>query len=212
MHNKPARGVRIAAVSNAGYETVGIADAMHGAGYDVVIPKLSEATRKKLVEALARHKLDALVNTRNPLDVTPMATDQAYEDCVRVLLGADEIDAAIIASVPLTPAMLTTPDEIEQPGSLAERLSKLGREIRKPFVAVIDCGPLYNSMARMIRSAGVPVFRSGDQAVRSFGLYLCHRAAHTRTVGQPSAKTPVSKVVPTIESAGASPSVQPTEA
>lgn len=212
LHGKPARGVRIAAVSNAGYETVGMADTIRGARYEVTIPMLSEATRAKLVEALALHKLDKLVNARNPLDLTPMATDQAYEDCIRVLLNAAEIDAAVVAAVPLTPALLTTPDEVEKPGSLPERLSRLLREIDKPLVAVIDCGALYDPLARMIRSAGVPVFRSGDQAVRSLGLYLCHRALRASSQAQTPVEAPASKVVPMEPGKAAPAAREPTKA
>ena len=71
--------------------------------------------------------------------------------------------------------MLTTPDEIEQPGSLAERLSTLLADAEKPLAAVIDCGPLYDDLVRKLRAGGVPVFRSADQAIRSLGRYLCHR-------------------------------------
>lgn len=176
LHDKPVRGRRIGAISNAGYETVGMADSLSGARYEVTMPRLSEATTAKLKEALARHKLDALVNARNPLDLTPMAADQAHEDCIRVLLAAEEIDAVIASFVPLTPAMLTTQEEITKPGSMGERLPKLLAEADKPLIAVIDCGSQYDELANMIRAGGVPVFRSADQATRSLGRYMCHRA------------------------------------
>lgn len=176
LHDKPVRGRRIGAISNAGYETVGMADSLSGARYEVTMPRLSEATTAKLKEALARHKLEALVNARNPLDLTPMAADQAHEDCIRVLLAAEEIDAVIASFVPLTPAMLTTQEEITKPGSMGERLPKLLAEADKPLIAVIDCGSQYDELANMIRAGGVPVFRSADQATRSLGRYMCHRA------------------------------------
>lgn len=195
LHGKPVKGRRIGAISNAGYETVGMADAVRGARYEVTMPELAEATRVRLVEALARHKLDRLVNARNPLDLTPMATDQAYEDCVRVLLEAEDVDALVVSMVPLSPATLSTPDEIKRPGSLGERLPKLLAEARKPLIAVVDSGSLYEPLVRMIRSAGVPVFRSSDQAIRSLGRYLCHRASD-RTTGAQPVDAPVSKVLP----------------
>lgn len=176
LHGKSVRGRRIAAVSNAGYETVGMADTIRGARYEVAVPALEERTRSALIEILARHKLDKLVNPRNPLDLTPMAGDAAYEDCVRLLLEAGEFDAVVVSTVPLTPAMLTTADELKQPGSLAERIPTLFAKSAKPLVMVIDCGPVYDELARRIRTAGVPTFRTCDQAIRSLGRYLCHRA------------------------------------
>ena len=195
LHDKPVRGTRIGAVSNAGYETVGMADNTRGTRYEISIPALSKNTREKLLAALATHKLDTLVNARNPLDLTPMATDQAYEDCLRVLLASEDVDALVVAAVPLTPALRTTPDEIARGDSLIDRLPRLLREFSKPMVAVIDCGALYDPLAAGIRDGGVPVFRSADQAMRSLGRYLCHRAAR-RAVASPPQSAPADAILP----------------
>jgi indolepyruvate ferredoxin oxidoreductase beta subunit len=212
LHDKAVRGTRVGAISNAGYETVGMADNVRGAHYEVMMPPLSDATRTRLVEALARHKLDRLVNARNPLDLTPMATDGAHEDCLRVFLEADELDAVVTSAVPLSPAMLTTPDEIERPGSWAQRVVALFAAARKPMVAVIDSGALYDAEARMIRTGGVPVFRSGDQALRSLGRYLCRRAARRNPPGNPPTSVPADTVVPMSERKASSVPREPTSA
>jgi len=178
LHSKrPAAGwpvvPRLGCLSNAGFETVGMADATFGQDYRVEMASLSETCRARLREVLATHKLDKLVNARNPLDVTPMATDQAYEDCLRVLLESPEVDAVIASFVPLSPAMLTTPTEITCAESVAQRLPKLFAAAGKPLVVSVDSGPLYEPLVRSLRSAGLPVFRSADQAVRALGRYLC---------------------------------------
>jgi len=92
-----------------------------------------------------------------------------------VMLESPEVDALVMSFVPLTPAMLTTPDEIAKTGSLVERLPKLFAAAKKPIVVNIDSGPLYEPMVRALRAAGVPVFRSADQAVRALGRYMCQR-------------------------------------
>ncbi|HVP11135.1 MAG TPA: indolepyruvate oxidoreductase subunit beta [Phycisphaerae bacterium] len=184
LHGKEVRGPRVGAISNAGYETVGIADAIVGPKHRVELPKLSEKTAATLTRVLAKHKLDRLVNVRNPLDVTPMATDEAWEDCIRALMDDPEIDAIVAAAVPLTPNMQNMPDEIERPGSIAQRLPALFRESTKPMIAVVDSGPPFDELARSIRAAGVPMFRSADEALRSFGRYLCHRAERAAAVKQ----------------------------
>jgi len=175
LHGKKVGGRRVGAISNAGYETVGMADAILGPRYHVEIPDLSKAATADLSETLTKHKLHTLVNARNPLDVTPMADDQAYEDCVRVFMQDDGLDAIVASFVPLTPEMRTTSDEIGDTDSIAHRLMTLFRESPKPLVVVIDSGPTYEALARKIRAAGVPVFRSSDQAIRSLGRYLCYR-------------------------------------
>jgi indolepyruvate ferredoxin oxidoreductase beta subunit len=175
LHDKPVGGLRLGAISNAGFETVGMADATIGEDYRLDTATLSEASKQRLVAVLAAHKLDKLVNARNPLDVNPMASDQVYEDCLRVLLESPEVDAVVASLVPLSPQMLTTPEEIAQPGSLVERLPKLFARATKPVVVNVDAGSLYEPMVKALRAAGVPVFRSADEAVRALGRYLCHR-------------------------------------
>ncbi|MBU0638467.1 MAG: indolepyruvate oxidoreductase subunit beta [Planctomycetes bacterium] len=203
LHDKEVGGRRIAAISNAGFETVGMADNIHGPRCSVEIPALSDGLRDQLLGVLERHKLAGLVNARNPLDLTPMSSEQVYEDCLRVLLDSDEVDAAIVALVPLTPALLTTPAEIDQPGSLVERLPRVFAESKKPLIVVIDSGSHYDPLARALRSQGVPVFRTCDQAIRSFGEYLCHRtrgatirtaSADARAIGTAPPANPAEKV------------------
>lgn len=183
LHGKEVRGRRIGAVSNAGFETVGMADCIRGTRYEVSMPALSDAAREQLRSVLAKHKLDGLVNARNPLDLTAMATDASYEDCVRFMMNCDEVDAVVVSLVPLAPTVSTTEDELDAPSSLANRLPVLFRETHKPLIMVVDCGQPYDALARRIRNAGVPVFRTCDQAIRSLGRYLCDRAPRMSAEG-----------------------------
>ena len=183
LHDKRVRGNRLGVVSNAGYEAVGAADTVRGSRYRVEMPELSAASGERLTAVLKEHRLDGLVNARNPLDLTPMADDAAYEECVRVLLDAEEIDALIVGCVPMTPQLLTTPAEIGREGSIAKRLARVFHETDKPMVVVVDCSKPYNDFARAVLAEGVPVFRSADQAVRSLGRYLGHRTRWLPQVG-----------------------------
>jgi hypothetical protein len=88
----------------------------------------------------------------------------------------------VVGVVPLTQALKTGPDEVESPESLAARIPKLFAEARKPLIVVVDSGPLYDPLVRALRLAGVPVFPSADQAIRSLGRYLCHRAGKEQPV------------------------------
>ncbi len=176
LHAKRIGGVRLGVVSNAGFETVGMADAILGQRYRLEIAKLAEASAGRLRDALERGGLGKLVNARNPIDVTPMANEATYEESTRALLEADEVDAVIVGIVPLTAMLKTVPGELEADDALPARLGRLFAKTDKPLVAVVDSGPAYEPLARAIRKAGLPVFRSADQAVRSLGRYVCHRA------------------------------------
>jgi len=175
LHGKTVGGVRLGAVSNAGFETVGMADSLRGDGYEVTLAPIGEAGEAALAQVLKAHRLDRLVNARNPVDLTPMADEAAYDAVCAALLERDEVDALIVGCIPLTARLKTTPEEIDQPGSFPEVLAARFAQSDKPVVAVVDAGALYDPMVRRLREAGVPVFRSADQAVRTLGHYLTHR-------------------------------------
>ena len=81
----------------------------------------------------------------------------------------------VVGIVPLTAALKTAPEEIDSEGSLTDRIPRLFAEANKPMIVVVDSGPRYAPLVRALRSAGIPVFPSADQAIRSLGRYLCHR-------------------------------------
>ena len=181
LHGKPVGGVRVGVVSNAGFETVGMADAIQGQRYEVEMATLSPESTKRLAAVLKENRLGGLANPRNPLDITPMAPEEVYEGAVRVMLEADEVDAVVVGIVPLTAALKTAPEELDSEGSLTERIPRLFAEANKPMIVVVDSGPRYAPLVRALRSAGIPVFPSADQAIRSLGRYLCHRAEASHT-------------------------------
>jgi len=183
LGDKSWSGRRLAAMSNAGYEAVGIADSVRGDGWNLRLAQFAEPTRAALRKALADGRIDTLVDVRNPLDITPMANDQTHEDVVRAFLADPDVDVVLCASVPLTPAMATldagVPDSqsIRNPGSLPNRLARVLATASKPIVACIDSGALFDPMATMLEEGGVPTFRSADAAVRTIGLYVEGRLA-----------------------------------
>lgn len=181
LHNKRVRGTRLGAISNAGFETVGMADRIRGPKYEVSLPTLPEATRAQIAAVMEKNRLTGLVNVRNPLDLTPMAGEPAYEGAARAMLECDEIDAILLSAVPLTPALITTPDELTGHESLADVLARLAAKSDKPIAAIVDSGPAYLPFVRRLRDCGIPVFRSADQAMRSLGRFLAHRARPERS-------------------------------
>lgn len=177
LGDKQWSGRRLAAMSNAGYEAVGIADSVRGDSWDLSLAAFTAEARAQLARALADGRIDTLVDVRNPLDITPMASDQTHEDVIQAFLGDPGVDVVLCASVPLTPAMATladgVPDDksIRAPGSLPSRLGRILSASAKPLVACIDSGSLFDPMAAMLEEAGVPTFRSADAAVRAIGIY-----------------------------------------
>lgn len=179
LHRVTVRGTRVAAVTNAGCEAVAMADAVTGPRHAVSLPKWSATARQRLGNIAARHKLDSLVNIANPLDITPAAGDRAYEEFAAAMLDVADVDAVIVSTVPLTPQMKTVADELEDDGALCRRLPALSRAVDKPLVVVVSAGDEYRPYVRRLREGGLPVLRTGDEAMRALGRYLCHRCPAT---------------------------------
>jgi acyl-CoA synthetase (NDP forming) len=173
LRGKRAAGNRLAAVSNAGYESVGMADSIQTNGAKLVLPSFGGRTEEALAKILSDNRLDGLVDVKNPFDVTPMAGDTVFTDMIVEVLGDRGIDAAGVGIVPLTPAMQTlAPGEghresINDPGSIAQLLPGAVSGSDTPVVAVIDSGAPFDPLVEALRAGGLPVFRSADRAVRA---------------------------------------------
>ncbi len=176
LRSKPVEGRRLGALSNAGFECVAIAD--HSA--DFQLAELTPATISALRSLLQQNRLAEIVDVRNPVDVTPIVDDAAFEEAARIVLADENVNVALIGCVPLTSALHTLPpgdshgEDLFSAESTARRLIRLKDEITKPWAAVVDAGATFDDMARLLEAGGVPTFRSADRALRSFGRF-CHQ-------------------------------------
>jgi acyl-CoA synthetase (NDP forming) len=190
LSGKKIAGNRIAAVSNAGFEAVGMADNILGEDFRLELAEYSSETVQKLSALLDREKILELVDVRNPMDLTPMATDEVYESVVGILLDDPGVDAIVTAIVPITPLLQTLPggmvpdESLSSEKSIARRLPRLAAESEKPLVVVVDSGPLYDPLAQALHEGGLPVFRSADQAVWILGKYIKGRIRAARIRGE----------------------------
>jgi acyl-CoA synthetase (NDP forming) len=177
LADKTVRGKRVGLLSNAGFESVIMADSLEN-GTRLDLAPLKEATRKRLTEALAPLGIDKLQDIKNPLDVTPVADDAVFCECARILLEDPGVDCAVVSPVPMTPAMQTlAPGEghtenIFHAGSTSSRLIEIFRSTDKPFVVNVDAGAAYDPLAAHLEAAGIPVFRRSDEAVKFLRLYI----------------------------------------
>jgi hypothetical protein len=113
--------------------------------------------------------------------------DAEFEEAVRLVLRDPGVDVGVIGCVPLTGALDTLPESpdhhenVESQTSIASRLVQAWRQTTKPWVAVVDAGPAYDTMETLLTDGGVPVFRTADRAVRLLEVY-CH---HSPSAGTP---------------------------
>ncbi|MBN1356051.1 acetate--CoA ligase family protein [bacterium] len=180
LFDKRVEGNRIAGISNAGYETVGMADNI-GPESGLELAVYSEQTRETIRKILVNGRIETLVDIRNPMDVTPMAVDAVHEGIIQAQLNDPGIHAVIAATIPITPAQQTLPagifgeENILKPDSYPNRIIRLIRESGKPVISVIDSGEVYDPMVKMMERSGVVVFRTADLAIRMLGKYITCR-------------------------------------
>lgn len=185
LAGKKFTGTRLGAMSNAGYETVGIADNIFEKKF--TLAKLSQLTKENIGSILRKYRLDSLVTIRNPLDLTPMAVDAAHAECLDAILQDDQVDAAVLGFVPMAITMRSLPpgkdpsgeDRADHPEALPALLKTIAGSSCKPLVVVVDSGALYDSLAEQIELAGVPCFRSSDFAMQTLQKFILHNLTHS---------------------------------
>jgi acyl-CoA synthetase (NDP forming) len=178
LHNKRINGNRLAALSGAGFESVGMADNIQSDGYSLKMARFSPETTDAIQAILAAKRLDRLVEVKNPLDINPGADDETHVLAVKYLCRDDEVDAVVVGLDPLSPAMRTLKAcetrryNFDDPGSIAMAMPELVAELDKPVVGVVDGGRLYDPLVDVLVAKGMAVFRSSDRAVRAMAMYI----------------------------------------
>ncbi|HSN54181.1 MAG TPA: acetate--CoA ligase family protein [Candidatus Sulfomarinibacteraceae bacterium] len=178
LRGKTVAGRRLAAMSNAGFESVGMADSIECGRARLNLAGYRPETAERLRSILADARLDGLVDVKNPFDVTPMADDATFAALVDEILGDPGVDVMAAGIVPLTPAMQTLAageghrESVRHPDSIARRLPAVAARHETPLVAVVDSGRRFDAMADVLEEGGLPVFRSADRAVRVLCKWL----------------------------------------
>jgi acyl-CoA synthetase (NDP forming) len=179
LRGKRADGMRLGAISNAGFECVAIADALG----QLELPTFDAPTSARLGAIFTQARIDSVVDVHNPIDLTPMTGDAAYEDVVRAVMDADNVDVGIVGCVPLTSALNTLPagaghgDDLARSDGVGLRLARLKRELPKAWVAVVDGGAIYDPLVALLERHGVPTFRTADTALRLLNVFVAARRA-----------------------------------
>lgn len=146
------RGRRVAVLTNGGGPGILVADACEAAG--LLVPVLSEDT-----QAALRVGLPPEAAVGNPVDMVASASAQDYGRCLRVLGGADEVDAIIVVFIP---PFLTRAEDVA--GEVAAAAGQVPDG--KPVVAVFMTpgGP----PERLVQ-AGVASFTYPERAAVALG-------------------------------------------
>lgn len=147
-YQPPARGRRIAIVTNAGGAGVLAADAVSAAGLDVV--KFTPHTAERLA-AIGRNPRAAV----NPIDLLGDAKADRFMAALEVVSTADEVDAILLV---LTDQAMTDPMEV------AVAVCEYARRITKPIVASF-VGLAGQQSESYVETHGIPEYDFPELAV-----------------------------------------------
>ena len=177
LHEKKINGNRIAAVSGAGFEAVGMADSIYSDDYNIKMAIFEPETVEEVEKILAENRLDTLVDVRNPLDINPAASDEVHTRIVDVLTSDPDVDGVVVGLDPLSPATKTLEGDdhdypLDSERGIARLMPELAQADEKPIIGVVDGGRRYDPLVEALENRGLSVFRSSDIAVSVFARYV----------------------------------------
>jgi acyl-CoA synthetase (NDP forming) len=154
-------GNRVAIIANAGYEKTYGADNLRG----LEVAEFEQKTREQLQEILP-----GFVTVEPLLDLTPMADDAMYEQCIDIILADKNVDALMVSIVPHSAVIHTTDNEIaENARNVAARIVDLVHKHQKPAVVSVcvsaGADAVYNKISQILDQRGVPTFLTANRAM-----------------------------------------------
>ncbi len=181
LHDKEINGNRVAGLSPAGFETVGIADSLLSRDSCMELAEFDPGTEKKLAGLFDKARLTDIMDIKNPLDLTPGAPDSVYLGTIEAMIQDKSIDAIVISLGSLAPATGDTPSSdapegyTTVPGSITTLLPGLVASAPKPIVVFNDAGKAHEPINERLRQKGVPVFSSCGRAMTLLARYTAYR-------------------------------------
>ncbi len=150
---KPAKGDRVAIVTNGGGAGVMMSDGLLERG--LKLAELSEKTRERFKKDIEAGKLPHHMSYKNPIDVIGDAPSSRYEIAMRYALEDENVDLLVVITLFQSPAI------DEGIVDAMERMKAYG----KPIVFVAPGGDYPHKMARNIEQKGIPVYETTEDAV-----------------------------------------------
>ena len=150
---KPAKGDRVAIVTNGGGAGVMMSDGLLERG--LKLAELSEKTRERFKKDIEEGRLPHHMSYKNPIDVIGDAPSSRYEIAMRYALEDENVDLLVVITLFQSPAI------DEGIVDAMERMKAYG----KPIVFVAPGGDYPHKMARNIEQKGIPVYETTEDAV-----------------------------------------------
>jgi acetyltransferase len=148
-------GPNLAIVTNAGGPAVLAADSIVSHGGQLA--QLSEETMKAMNEALP-----AYWSHGNPLDILGDADVQRYELAVKTCIADPNVDGLLV---------IYTPQGTTEPSQLAEAVTKMGADRRKPMLTVWMGESSVREAREVFHRNDIPTYPTPEEAVKTY-MYM----------------------------------------
>ncbi|MFH1920871.1 MAG: GNAT family N-acetyltransferase [Planctomycetota bacterium] len=149
---KPAKGDRLAIITNAGGPGVMTTDAL--IDHDGKLAALSEETIAKLNEALP-----PFWSHGNPVDVLGDAPPERFASALEIVLKDKGVDAVLV---------ILTPQAMTDPTATAHSVGQTASRARKPVLAAWMGGQMVSEGTQLLSQAGIPTYNTPEKAIRAF--------------------------------------------
>lgn len=178
LHDFKVNGNRVAVIANAGYEKTYAADNIGS----LVPAELDEKTIKRLEKIIP-----PFVNVEPFLDLTAMASDELFQQCIEIFLESEGVDALCISIVPQAQVLHTTDEEINRyRENVAARIVETVHRYKKPTVVSVNvvsgADAAYNKFGQLMDSGGVPTFLTAERAMVCLNEFIRYKLIREKNV------------------------------
>lgn len=178
LHDFKVTGNRVAVIANAGYEKTYAADNIGS----LVPAMLDEKTIKRLEKIIP-----PFVNVEPFLDLTAMASDELFQQCIEIFLESEGVDALCISIVPQAQVLHTTDEEINRyRENVAARIVETVHKYKKPTVVSVNVvsgtDAAYNKFGQLMDSGGVPTFLTAERAMVCLNEFIRYKLIREKNV------------------------------
>jgi len=172
---KPAKGDRLAIITNAGGPGVMTTDALIDRNGHLA--SLSDETIAKLNESLP-----PFWSHGNPVDVLGDAPPDRFAKALQIVLEDKGVDAVLV---------ILTPQAMTNPTGTAMAVGEVANRAHKPVLAAWMGGHTVSDGADLLTEAGVPTYNTPEKAARAF-MHLVSYARNLTILHETPRDIPVS--------------------
>lgn len=166
LYDKKMKGAgkRVAGVVNAGFEGTYAADTLGG----LRLAEFSSETTKKLEKMLP-----PIVGVNPILDLTPMADDELFANCIEAVLEDENVDNVFVSIVPHTAQLRTGLENLDDfRANIADRIVEMRNRFDKPIVVSVNAGIMYSHLGEILTDGGVPAYTTAERAMYCLNRFI----------------------------------------